>query len=643
MADTDDYPPIENHGLIGDLQTAALVATDGTVDWLCLPRFDSPSVFASLLDKERGGFFRIGPINTEGTVTRQMYLPGTPILITRFMSEAGVGEVIDFMPIAGKEPTDRHRLVRLIRVVRGEMRFEAEIRPRFDYGREEPVIETYSSGAIFRGESMSLSMTAVEGGPARDVVIEQREGGVVAAGTLSAGDVGGLILESGTSPGPPSRLPPAEILRLFEDTRAYWRDWIGKSRYRGRWREEVERSAMTLKLLTYAPTGAPIAAPTAGLPEQVGGERNWDYRYTWVRDGSFSVYALLSLGYTEEAHAFLAWLGQRFRASKQLSAPLQIMYRVDGSPELGEEVLGHFEGYRRSSPVRIGNGAAGQLQLDIFGEALDSVFLGDAHQIPLTHQGWRAIVEIIEWLCDNWDRPEEGIWETRGGQQDFVYGRLMCWVAFDRAIRIARSRARPSDLQKWTANRDAIYNQIMDKGWDEGRQAFVQHYKTDVLDASLLYMPLVGFVSPLDPMWQSTLRAMDEELVSDSLVYRYDPAASPDGLLGSEGTFSICTFWYVDALARSGRLEEARLTFDKMLTYGNHLGLFSEEIGPTGEQLGNFPQAFSHLALITAAVNLDYQLEHAGSKPAVSPVAGAMGLDGGASSAAAVESAGPVG
>jgi len=603
------YPPIENHGLIGDLQTAALVSTDGTIDWMCMPRFDSPSIFASLLDKDNGGSFRIRPIG-EGYVTRQMYLPGTAILITRYMSEAGVGEVIDFMPIAGDVATDRHRLIRLVKVVRGEMTFEMECTPRFDYGREEPTIEVGDNGILFRGKSMTLSLTALairQWAPGGTVFHEK--GSIRAHRTLTPGETGGIILESSPE-GAPRPYSVEEVQALFEETREFWKMWIGKSTYRGRWREEVERSAITLKLMTYAPSGALVAAPTAGLPEQVGGERNWDYRFTWIRDASFSVYALLSLGYTEEATKFIQWLGARAQDAKDNAGSMKIMYRVDGSPDLSEEILEHLEGYRESRPVRIGNGASDQLQLDIYGEALDSIYLADMNRIPITHDGWQHIAAIIDWLCENWDRADEGIWETRGGQEDFTYGRLMSWVAFDRAIRIAARRARPADLVKWRNTRDEIYKQIMRRGWHPERHAFVQHYRTDVLDASLLYMPLVGFLSPMDPMWQSTLNEMDKELVSDSLVYRYNPEASPDGLQGSEGTFSICTFWYVDALARSGRLEDARLTFDKMMTYGNHLGLFSEEIGPSGEQLGNFPQAFSHLALITAAVNLDYQLDH---------------------------------
>ncbi len=379
--------------------------------------------------------------------------------------------------------------------------------------------------------------------------------------------------------------------------------------FQGRWTAAVNRSAITLKLLTYAPSGAPVAAATAGLPEQIGGERNWDYRYTWVRDASLSLNALVGLGFDEEAHAFRRWIGERLREGRTVTGePLQIMYRIDGDPHLAEETLDHLEGYRASAPVRIGNGAADQLQLDIYGEATYAFTRTQDLAHHMHYDGWLALRGMLDWLVDNWDRPDEGIWETRGGRKDFTYSRLMCWTAFDRGIRVAREMARPADLTAWTAARDAILAQILDRGWSPRRQAFVQHYGSEVLDASLLLMPAVGFITPRDPRWLSTLDAMDTELVSDSLVYRYDPAASPDGLRGSEGTFSLCSFLYVDALAQSDRLDQARYAFDKMLTYANHVGLFGEEIGPTGEQLGNFPQAFTHLALITAALSLDEEL-----------------------------------
>ncbi|QUQ68866.1 glycoside hydrolase family 15 protein [Kutzneria sp. CA-103260] len=608
----DRYPNISDHGLIGDLQTAALVATDGTLDWFCCPRFDSPSVFASLLDTERGGHCRIAP-DRDDYVTRQLYLPDTAILVTRFMTPDGVGEVHDFMPVIQGAATDRHRLVRNIRVVRGVMRFAIEVQPRFDYGRKPHTLDISEHGALFASPGMELSMHGIapEGTSMKDAGItpERAGDGLRWTRTLREGQIGGVVLES--MGGTPQLVSPQQAQRLADDTARFWRGWLHRSTYTGRWREMVNRSAITLKLLTYAPTGAPVAAPTTGLPEQAGGERNWDYRYTWIRDGSFSIHALLGLGYVEEAAAFGAWL--RDRAAEQAgdaSGPLKIMYRVDGTSDLVEETLDHFEGWRGSRPVRIGNGAADQLQLDIYGEAVDAIFLADSHGVQQAHQGWTAVRKMMDWLCEQWDQPDEGIWETRGGRRNFTYGRFQTWVALDRAVRLAAARGRPANLTRWTDVRDQVYDQVMERGWNPQVDAFTQHYDTEVLDSSLLLMPLQGFIAPRDPMWLSTLAAMDRELVSDSLVYRYNPAVSPDGLKGDEGTFSLCTFWYVEALAHAGRLEEARLVFEKMHTYANHLGLYSEEIGSTGEQLGNFPQAFSHLSLISAAVDLNHQLDH---------------------------------
>ena len=538
-------------------------------------------------------------------MVRQLYFPDTAILITRFMAAEGVGEVIDFMPV--EEPqraTDRHRLARLVRVVRGQMRFVFECAPRFDYGREDHELELTDDGAVFRTPNLVLTL---HGGGQH--ALERHGNDVRGALTVSAGQAGGVLLESAAA-GPPRRVTSEELEDLLTETTRFWREWLARSTYRGRWREMVDRAAITLKLMTYAPSGALIAAPTAGLPEQVGGERNWDYRYTWVRDGSFSVHALLGLGFTDEAEAFVRWLNDRVtEQAGEASGPLKIMYRVDGSSDLAEEILDSWAGYADSRPVRIGNGAADQLQLDIYGELLDAIWLAHRRGLQIGHTGWGKLAQTADWVCDNWEQPDEGIWETRGGRQHFTYGRLMCWVVLDRMVRLAMEYGRPGDLARWIAERDRIYEQIMSRGWNSQRRAFTQHDRTEVLDAALLMMPLVGFISPRDPMWLSTLDAMDGELVSDSLVYRYNPSASPDGLRGHEGTFSICTFWYVDALARSGRLEQARLTFEKMLTYANHLGLFAEEIGQTGEQLGNFPQAFTHLSLINAAINLDRQLD----------------------------------
>jgi GH15 family glucan-1,4-alpha-glucosidase len=597
-----DYLPIAEHGLIGDLHTVALVGVDGTIDWYCCPCFDSPSVFGSILDARRGGSYRIAP-SCEVLNTRQLYLPDTNVLITRFLTGDGVGEVEDFMPVGQLRAGEhRQRVVRRVVAVRGTVPFALEVAPRFDYGRVRHDAERHAHGVLFRTPDCALALET-------DTPVELCDGDVRSSFTLEAGESATFVLEHVPGDYEPHGHPADEIRELYEGTAAYWRRWLSQSRYAGRWREMVHRSALTLKLLTYEPTGAIVAAPTASLPEQVGGGRNWDYRYTWIRDAAFSLYALLRLGFTEEAAAFMDWLTLRFRDCGYggESGPLQIMYGIDGRLELPEEVL-DLEGYRGSAPVRIGNAAAGQLQLDIYGELIDSVYLYNKHGTPVYHDAWEDLSRIVEWVCDHWDQADEGIWETRGGRRHFTYSRVMSWVAVERAVRIARQRGLPADLVRWMTARDAIYRQVMERGWHPGRRAFVQHYDTGVLDASVLLMPLVKFIAPTDPRWLSTLSAISSELVSDSLVYRYNAEASPDGLDGQEGTFSMCSFWYVEALARAGRLDEARLALEKMFTYANHVGLFAEEVGPTGEQLGNFPQAFTHLALISAAVNLDRTL-----------------------------------
>jgi GH15 family glucan-1,4-alpha-glucosidase len=596
-----NYLPIADHGVIGDLHSVALVGTEGTIDWYCTPRFDSPSVFGSILDSAKGGFYRIAPRGA--ATTKQLYFPDTNVLITRFLSAEGVAEVQDFMPLRHGNGSSPQRLIRRVVCVRGTMHFRLECEPRFNYGRDLHEVAVTRGGARFTSPELSLIL----GSP---VGLVPTSAGVTADFELHAGETATFSLQKPVGQEPPRPLVDAEADALFEATVQYWIDWVAQSTYTGRWREMVHRSALALKLLTYEPSGAIVAAATTSLPEQLGGERNWDYRYAWVRDSAFTLYALLRLGFTSEAEAFGNFLRLCVATSSPNgSGPLRLMYGIDGRTDLPEETLDHLEGYEGSAPVRIGNGAAGQLQLDIYGEIIDAAYIGHRYGTKkLSYDGWMGLVASIEWLCENWDQPDDGIWETRGGRKYFTHSRLMSWVALDRAVRIARDRSLPADIVRWMAVRDEIFHRVMSSNWSETRRAFVQHEDTDVLDASVLLMPLVQFIAPDDPRWLSTLDAIGSELVSDSLVYRYDPEASPDGLDGDEGTFSICSFWYVEALSRAGRLREARLAFEKMLTYSNHVGLYSEEIGPSGELLGNFPQAFTHLSLISAAVNLDRKL-----------------------------------
>ncbi|MFJ9379176.1 glycoside hydrolase family 15 protein [Streptomyces sp. NPDC101455] len=595
------YLPIAEHGLIGDLRSVALVGTNGTIDWYCCPSFDAPSVFAAILDAERGGSFELAA--SVPARTKQFYFPDTNVLITRFYTEEGVGEVQDFMPVTGEaDASARHRLIRRVLCVRGSVPFRIRVAPRFDYGASPHTARMVGDVALFESAEKSLALTAT-------VPLECDDVDVWADFKLDEGESEVFALDQvdGEVTSRPCARQEAED--EFASTVAYWRHWISQSRYRGRWREMVHRSALTLKLLTYAPTGAIVAAPTTSLPEQLGGERNWDYRYVWIRDAAFCVYALLRLGFTGEAKAFMQFVTRYISPGDgNPSGPLQIMYGIDGRTELTERELPHLEGHRKSAPVRVGNAASDQLQLDIYGALIDSIYLYDKWAEPISSSQWDDVCALVDWVCDNWDQPDEGVWETRGGRKNFLYSRLMCWVAIERGIRLANRRGLPADLPHWLKCRDTIYRRIMDRGWSVKRQAFVQYEGSDVLDAALLMMPLAKFIAPTDPKWLSTLDALTEELVSDSLVYRYNPQASPDGLRGDEGTFSICSFWYVEAMVRAGRVDEARLAFEKMLTYANHLGLYAEEIGRTGEQQGNFPQAFTHLALISAAFNLDKAL-----------------------------------
>jgi len=600
------YEPIEKYGVIGDLHTVALVAPNGSIDLLSFPSFDSPTVFAALLDDAKGGRFQIAPELDGVTTAKQMYLPDTNILVTRHLSDHGVSEIIDFMPV--EEVGQAHDLIRVVKTVRGEVRYRMACAPRFDYARAPHKVDASGDEVVFRSEGpdgQALRLRA-------SVPLQVQGPDATATFTLRAGESAAFLLEDAARPAAPTTDLAAFCRQAFDATAGFWRRWIGRSAYRGRWQDMVNRSALTLKLLTSQRHGSIVAAATFGLPEQIGGERNWDYRYTWIRDSSFTLYGLLRLGFTDEARAFMNWLVARCHELNP-DGSLQIMYGIDGRHALTEETLPHLEGYRGSSPVRIGNGAYNQMQLDIYGELMDAVYLYDKYAEPVSYELWHHLARLVEWVRAHWQEKDEGIWEVRGGKQEFLYSRVMCWVALDRAVRLALKRSLPADLDGWIRTRNAIYHEIHTRFWDPQLRAFVQARGRNQLDAACLLMPLVRFIGPTDPRWISTLDAIGRELVDDTLVYRYRVGdAASDGLAGEEGTFSMCSFWYVECLTRAGRIDDARLAFEKMLGYANNVGLYAEELGPRGEQLGNFPQAFTHLGLISAAFQLDRALSHAG-------------------------------
>jgi GH15 family glucan-1,4-alpha-glucosidase len=607
------YQPIENYGVIGNMRTVALAGTHGSIDWFCYPDIDSPSIFGALLDDAKGGRFRIAPVD-ESVRRKQFYWPSTNILVTRFFNDEGIVELQDLMPLR-RGVILPGSIYRRLRCVRGKVHFRVECRPAFDYGRQPHRLTLCEHGARF--DSAGLSITLSSSVP----LSEGESASACAQFVLEQGQSALFVLtgcaERESAPPPPDEDAAEE---LFHETVKYWRDWLSACAYRGRWREQVQRSALLLKLLTFQPTGAIVAAPTCSLPEVIGGGRNWDYRYTWIRDAAFTVYAFVRIGFKEEAAAFVDWLASFTARNPGVDDRGHTLLTVHGQPQAPEEILAHWEGYRGSAPVRVGNAAIDQFQSDIYGEAMDSLYLYNKHVSPISYDFWTRIRDRIDWICNNWQRPDNGIWEFRGRQEDFVYSKVMNWVALDRGLRLADKRSFPANRARWAAERDRIYEEVMTRGWNASRNAFTQSYGSEDLDASLLVMPLVFFMAPTDPRMLGTLDAImkdprDGGLLSDSLVHRYPPGK--DGLAGDEGTFNMCSFWLVEALTRAGqadseKLDQARIIFERMLGYANHLGLYAEQTSSQGEALGNFPQAFTHLALISAAFNLDRVL---GNRP----------------------------
>jgi len=591
------FQPIENYAVIGNMQSIALVGMGGSIDFLCYPDFDSPTVFAALLDDERGGYFQIQP-QLPNTRVRQLYLPDTNILLTRFLAEEGVAELTDYMPIAAdtKQPNE---IIRTVSVIRGKIDFQMRCQPRFHYAACAHTVKIEDSSAVFSPASDRCPPMALYS----TVAMKQESQDALAQFSLKAGETANFVFGGVRPQGQQPEMEFAE--QRFQETVRFWKRWIAKSRYRGRWREVVNRSALMLKLLTSREHGSLIAAPTFSLPENIGGVRNWDYRYTWLRDSAFALYALIRLGFVDEADAFIDWLKGRLSDDAE-RGPLQPMYGIDGRQKLDELTLDHLRGYENSRPVRIGNAAYQQLQLDIYGEMMDSIYLANKYGDPISNEGWKEVLDTLAWLAKNWQRPDEGIWEVRGGPREFLHSRLMCWVAFDRGLRLAQKRSLSAPVDAWLRTRDEIRTDIFTNFWDKDLQSFVQSKGAKDLDASVLLMPLMRFISPVDPMWLSTMRAIEKHLVEDILVRRYEAERTDvDGLPGGEGCFTACSFWYVECLARAGELEKAQLLFEKLLGYANHVGLYSEELGLNGRHLGNFPQAFTHLALISAATYLD--------------------------------------
>ncbi|MCU5772893.1 glycoside hydrolase family 15 protein [Erwiniaceae bacterium BAC15a-03b] len=588
---------IGDHGVIGDLRTCALIASDGAIDYFCWPNLDSPSVFTALLDNDESGLFSIAPDWPQAR-RQQLYLPDSNILQTRWLADEGVAEITDYMPLCNdldKQP----RIVRRVKMVHGEARFQLRCAPVHDYARANTQASLKAGLVEFSAAGQPTLCLA----GSRELAIEGCA--AVASFTLKSGEYAEFMFGGADD----EHLDKLETDYCFQETLSFWRRWAGKSQYHGRWQEMVNRSALVLKLLTSWQHGSIAAAATFGLPEELGGERNWDYRASWIRDASFSMYALMRLGYVSEAKRFTQWVARCVENSHHDEEKLQVMYRLDSGTELHEIELLNLAGYAGSSPVRIGNDAWQQTQLDIYGELMDAIYLANKYGEAISHRGWENVQRMIDYVCENWNQPDAGIWEMRGEPQHFLHSRLMCWVALDRALRLGMKRSLSMPYERWDKVRAEIRADIWNHFWNEDLGHFTATRHGDALDASMLLMPLVRFVGATDPEWISTLDAIKENLVSDGLVRRYNMAETPaDGLRGDEGAFAACSFWYVECLARAGRVEEAHFEFEKLLSYANPLGLYAEEFDARGYPLGNTPQALSHLALISTAFFLNRKL-----------------------------------
>ena len=577
---------IEDYGFLSDTQTGALVGRNGSVDWLCFPRFDSAACFAALLGEPKNGRWLIGPTDESAEVTRR-YRGHTLILETTFETKDGAVRLIDFMPPRGTNPD----IVRIVEGVRGKVALRMELIIRFDYGDVVPWVRKCGDGLeAIAGPNALVLRTPIE--------TRGEDLTTVAEFEVAKGERVPFVLTWYQShENPPRAIHPEHALR---DTEKYWRDWAGCCEYGGKWNDAVVRSLVTLKGLTYAPTGGIVAAATTSLPEKIGGVRNWDYRYCWLRDATFTLFALTRAGFVEEARSWRGWL---LRAIAGSPAQMQILYGMHGERRLPEFEIEWLAGYENSRPVRVGNAAVNQLQLDVYGEILNTAYRW-SRSATVGEGTWWSLSRLVDWIAVHWVDPDSGIWEVRATEEHYVMSKVMCWVALDRGVKMAREFDLPCSIERWEAARDAVWAEVMERGWSDKRQSFVQFYGTQALDAANLIIPMVGFLPADHERVKGTIAATLRDLTSDDkeLVYRY---RNDDGLPGSEGVFSICTFWMAQALILSGDAEQGERIFCRMLKHANHVGLYSEELDPkTGGFAGNFPQGLTHIALINCALAL---------------------------------------